>query len=382
MIAGGIVVGGGILQRLWFNPALVAGNGPYGPLQPVNADGLMLPARFKSRLIAVSGQQVASTGHTWHGAPDGGACFPVLGGGWVYVSNAEVGSGGGGASAVKFDASGTIVSAYTILSGTSRNCAGGLTPSGAWLSCEENGTAGKVFECNPLAPGQGIVRPLLGSFNHEAAFVDPATGYVYLTEDDPSGRFYRFVPTVFGDLSAGQLYAAKNNAGILSWIPTSSTAPDRQSATTAFNGGEGIWIDSGVLYFTTKNDVKVWKLVLATQAISVLHDGQKVATALNAVDNVTVHAPSGDLYVVEDGGNLELCVIASINGVDEVAPFARFIGHSASEVTGPAFSPDHSRLYLSSQRGTNGSTGRTYEITGPFRTSLAPTSTLAPTTAL
>jgi hypothetical protein len=84
-------------------------------------------------------------------------------------------------------------------------------------------------------------------------------------------------------------------------------------------------------------------------------------------DNVTVHVPSGDVFVAEDGGNLELCILSSNSGVDEVAPFLRFIGHDASEVTGPAFSPDHKRLYVSSQRGSDGINGRTYEITGPFR---------------
>jgi secreted PhoX family phosphatase len=54
------------------------------------------------------------------------------------------------------------------------------------------------------------------------------------------------------------------------------------------------------------------------------------------------------------------------------------LNQSGSELAGPAFSPDGSRLYVSSQRGGTGS-GITYEIAGPFRAS--PPSTTTTTTA-
>ncbi|CAM5707851.1 WD40 domain-containing protein beta Propeller OS=Streptomyces glaucescens OX=1907 GN=SGLAU_11370 PE=4 SV=1 [Streptomyces glaucescens] len=86
---------------------------------------------------------------------------------------------------------------------------------------------------------------------------------------------------------------------------------------------------------------------------------------LTGVDNVT-GTSSGDLCVAEDGGDMEICVITPD---DVIAPFLRIDNQSASEITGPAFSPDGRRLYFSSQRGTTGSSsgGITYEVTGPFR---------------
>jgi len=366
---GGAVVGGTMLRSALVRAATIVGPGPYGPLSSTpDANGIHLPAGFSSRVLARSGQAVAGTAHVWHYAPDGGCCFPSAGGGWVYVSNAEVSSGGGGVGALKFDASGAVTGAYRILSGTSRNCAGGPTVAGTWLSCEEV-SAGKVYECNPQAAGQGVLRAGMGTFNHEAAMEDPVSRAVFLTEDSTSGRLYKFVPTTPGDFSAGQLYAASVSAGVISWVATLSTTPDRSGSTTAFNGGEGLWIEGRRMYFTTKGDSKVWLVDLDTNAIRVLYDGVVSSTAaLRGVDNVTVHQPSGDVFVCEDGGNMEICLLAEqANGDVEVAPFLRVANQSASELAGVAFSPDHTRMYFSSQRGTDGVTGITYEITGPFR---------------
>src|SRR5690606_36570165 len=193
-----------------------------------------------------------------------------------------------------------------VLSGTFRNCAGGPTPWGTWLSCEERGSSGKVFECDPSRAGQGVVRPGLGSFNHEAAVVDAATGDVYLTEDDPVGRLYRFVPTTPGNLSSGSLFAAAVSGTHVDWIPTSASGPDRQAATTPFTGGEGMFADGGTIWFTTKGDRRVWQFVVATATLTILHDCVAAGGALTAVDNITLHPTSGDLYVAEDGGNMEL----------------------------------------------------------------------------
>lgn len=369
MAVGGAALGVSVLRSAMARAATIAGSGPYGALSATpDVNGIHLPAGFTSRVLARSGQVVAGTAHTWHYAPDGGCCFPASGGGWAYVSNAEISSGGGGVGVLRFDATGAVTGAYSILSGTNRNCAGGPTVAGTWLSCEEV-AGGKVYECTPLTSGQGVLRGALGTFNHEAAMEDPVSRAVYLTEDSTSGRLYRFVPSTPGDLSAGQLYAASVSNGVITWLPTSSSSPDRSGSTTVFNGGEGLWIEGRRMYFTTKGDSRVWLVDLDTNAIRVLYDGVvSSSAALRGVDNVTVHQPSGDVYVCEDGGNMEICLLAErANGDVEVAPFLRVANQSSSEVTGVAFSPDHTRMYFSSQRGTDGITGITYEITGPFR---------------
>ncbi|MFF9216415.1 alkaline phosphatase PhoX [Streptomyces viridosporus] len=373
-VGGSSAVLGGTLWRGAAHAAPAQpGTGPYGPLGAADANGIRLPAGFTSRVIARSGRQVAGTSYTWHHAPDGGACY-ADGSGWIYVSNSEI-NPSGGASAVKFSATGAVTGAYRVLSGTRQNCAGGKTPWNTWLSCEEV-DRGYVYETDPWGVKAAVRRDAMGRFKHEAAAADPVRGVIYLTEDVSDGCFYRFRPTTWGDLSSGTLevlVGGSGTSGPVSWArvpdPSGATATRNQvSGAKRFNGGEGCHYADGTCWFTTKGDNRVWQYDASAQTIELAYDDSLVTggtAPLTGVDNIT-GSSSGDLFVAEDGGTMEICVITPD---DVVAPFLRIDGQSGSEITGPAFSPDGTRLYFSSQRGTSGSSsgGITYEVRGPFR---------------
>ncbi|MFF9269417.1 alkaline phosphatase PhoX [Streptomyces rochei] len=367
------VLGGALWRGAAHAAPAQPGSGPYGALGAPDANGIRLPAGFTSRVIARSGQKVAGTSYTWHNAPDGGACY-ADGTGWIYVSNSEI-NPSGGASAVKFSSTGTITSAYRVLSGTRQNCAGGRTPWNTWLSCEEV-DRGYVYETDPWGVKAAVRRDAMGRFKHEAAAADPVREAVYLTEDVSDGCFYRFRPTTWGDLSAGTLevlVAGSGTSGPVTWAkvpdPSGATATRYQvSGAKRFNGGEGCYYADDTCWFTTKGDNRVWQYDAAARTIELAYDDSLVTSGtapLTGVDNVT-GSSSGDLFVAEDGGTMEICVITPS---DVIAPFLRVDGQSGSEITGPAFSPDGTRLYFSSQRGTSGSSsgGITYEVRGPFR---------------
>ena len=345
---------------------------------PPDANGIRLLPGFTARVVARADEAPVAGAMPWPRAPDGGATFAHGDGGWSYVSNSEVDLGAGGAGALRFDAAGNVVGATRVLAGTSRNCAGGATPWGTWLSCEEI-PFGRVWECDPEGVLAAVVHPALGSFNHEAVAVDPQRGRLYLTEDQPDGRLYRFTPAAYPSLAVGLLEVAEvlgdpvTAAAAVLWRaiaianPGPADPPTRYqvSASTPFNGGEGIAWHDGAIYFATKGDNRVWCLDCTADTLRVLYDDAWFAApVLTGVDNVLVGA-DGVVYVAEDGGDMQLVGLGP-----DGTPFVllQVTGQAGSEITGPAFSPDGTRLYFSSQRAAvaSGAHGITYEVRGPF----------------
>lgn len=214
----------------------------YGPLVPDPAGLLDLPPGFQYALFSTSAR--ASLGITrFHdtlsnGDPvpadhDGMHAFAGPDGMTILVRNHELDPGTGpivdparrrpydplglgGTTTLWVDRDRKLVRSFASLSGTYRNCAGGATPWGSWLSAEEcaylpggadarnadmiEGATkrhGYIFEVDSRADDLVDPVPLvgMGRFRHEAVAIDPATGTAYLTEDRKDGLFYRFRPS-------------------------------------------------------------------------------------------------------------------------------------------------------------------------------------------
>lgn len=382
----------------------------FGELVP-DPDGLFdLPAGF-SYTVLQEASGTMTDGYRVPGLPDGMGCFLGSDGNWVLMRNHEVpvlgflfGAYGlgeappeaftenafGGVTRVVVDPkTHTLVSSNLVLTGTSRNCAGGVSPWG-WLSCEEAGDEsdhGYVFVCDIEATSvQSPVQVVgYGRFHHEAAAVDPATHVCYLTEDRGDGCLYRFVPLDPCAPFVGRLQALRvvgqDNAVTADWatgdtvsidwvdIDEPNPADDTVRAEAAgkgaalFRRGEGIWFHDGQVWFSSTSggpadSGQIFRLTdgkgggmleLVTQSDD--------ANILDFPDNITI-APWGQLFMCEDGDGDNFIRVLTDDG--EVRPFGLNRG-SDSELAGACFSPDGTVLFVNIQRD-----GLTLAITGPF----------------
>jgi secreted PhoX family phosphatase len=217
---------------------------------PDPAGRLSLPKRFHYRVVAETGVTRLESGEVSPDNYDGTAAFPRTGGGSVLVTNHEIRPPvegqplpigvphvagvtydegvHGGTTTIEVDGEGNRVTEYVSLAGSSTNCAGGRTPWGTWLTCEETFAPvgatkrhGYVFEVDPhdRAANQDPAPVVaLGRFEHEAVAVDPDTGQIYETEDstNPHGLLYRWTPPVDAlPLGKGSLRSLAEDAGVL-----------------------------------------------------------------------------------------------------------------------------------------------------------------------
>lgn len=422
----------------------------FGPLVYREDDILAVPKGFSHRVISRKGDLMAD-GFLSPGAHDGMGSFRWKDGKVMLIRNHELtpgshGSGpwgkenqalskidpeyiydiggsqrvcvGGTTTMIYDEKTQRVELEYLSLTGTVRNCAGGITPWNSWITCEETelgrGDEEGVLEKDhgfnfevPATDKVGLVKPLpikaMGRFVHEAVAVQPNTGIVFQTEDSGTGVFYRYLPNQYGKLhQGGKLQALAiqeiSKADTRNWDDLTTAkfpekkrfktywidldqveAPDNdlrlrahEKGAARFAAAEGIWYGKGELFFACtsgghNHKGQIFRYIPSPYEgterekeqpgeIELFLEPNNVDIFQNC-DNLTI-APWGDVIICEDKADPR---VIGITPKGETYVLAKNIGYRKSEFAGPVFSPSGDTLFINIQ-----SPGLTLAITGPW----------------
>ncbi len=422
------------------------GSGGYGSIS-LDPNGLpfLIPGGFQLRQISRAGDPMVGTGNgPVPNALDGMGAFPMASGNVRLIRNHEMrdnaansvpignkpwdAKAGGGCTSLEVSidlVSGepTVVDEFVSISGTAVNCAGGITPWGSWITCEETveGTAGGrdkdhgyCFEIPANAPSE--VDPVslnaMGRFAHEAIAVDTIYGHIYETEDAGNNSgFYRFIPNEIGNLAAGgrlQMLALIGRpqfnstnqpiAGVPApgipvgvpytaiWVDIDEPDPPVINGTTSCfgqgfaKGGtrfarlEGCWWGDNSCYFNATSGGpagagQVWQYRPTSVnggTLTLIFESPS-RNVLDSPDNICV-SPRGGLVICEDGQGGQF--IRGLTRDGRVFDLLRSEdANDATEFAGACFSPDGRVLFFNTQGSTsrNGTErGGTFALWGPW----------------
>ena len=341
-----------------------------GQLVPKNHDGMAAFAGPHQTTILIRNHEISPRDSSGVVAPRTKKYDPVA---------------SGGTTTLIMDRDRNLLQDFVSLAGTSRNCAGGTTPWGSWISCEEDVSTpqtssvikkhGYNFEVSLLG---SLTTPIplkaMGRFNHEAIAVDPKTGIIYQTEDRNDSCLYRFIPNQKGKLAAGgvlEALAIKGMAKVdtsskfpisqpldVEWVTIENIDPEEDTlryeaqakGAAIFKRGEGICYGNGEIYWTCTSGGNLGKGQIfrysPSQNTVELYLEAPGANVLEHPDNL-IMAPFGDLILCEDGGGEQFLV--GVNPQGKMYHLGRN-ALNTSELAGVCFAPDGRTLFVNIQR--------------------------------